>query len=153
MRKILPVVVCLLLVAVSTPNAFSGSLQDPKSPESLLPLLGAPEPTRMACTRGWRANDDYITTAKDTPVTFSPLVNDDDTPQQNFGGIISGPQHGTAEVVGLDAITYTPDPGYTGTDSLIYSHIGCLQCFGSGPSAWCAEPSDDTATVYITITN
>lgn len=136
-----------LLLAVS---AFAGGLQDPKS--SVSPL-GAPAPVPMSCSLGWNANDDSVTTAKNTPVTFSPLWNDDDTWQQNFGGIISGPQHGTAVAVGLDGIQYTPDAGYTGSDSLTYSHIGCMQCSGEGWSTWCSEPSSDTATVYFTVTN
>jgi hypothetical protein len=106
-----------------------------------------------SCSLGWNANDDYISLAKNTSTTFSPLWNDDDTPQQNFDGILSGPQHGTAEIVGLDGIKYTPNPGYTGSDSIVYGHIGCLQCADSGWSAWCAEPSSDTATIYITVTN
>jgi hypothetical protein len=157
MKKIIPLVALFLLCSVSATGAFAGSLHEPKSPEnaaeSISPLLGTPVPTRMACSRGSNANDDYVTTAKDTPVTFSPLWNDSDTPQQNFGGIISGPQHGTAEQVGLDAIKYTPATGYTGSDSITYLHIGCLQCSGSGSSAWCSEPSEDSATVYITVTN
>lgn len=148
-------VTSFLLLSVSTPAAFSGSLQERESPESpavtTLPLLGAPAPVEKVCQRGWNANDDYIKTAMNTPVTFSPLENDSDTVQQNFGGIISGPSYGTAKQVGLDTITYTPNSGFTGTDSFTYHHIGCYQCSGSGISAWCSEPSDDFATVYITV--
>lgn len=153
----MPLVASFLLISVSAPNAFSGSPEPPKSPESpavsISPLLGAPEPTRVACSIGWNANDDYVSTPRNTTVNISPLANDADTPQQNFGGIIDGPYHGTAVQVGLDTIQYTPDAGYTGSDTITYSHIGCLQCFGSGSSAWCSEPSDDTATIYITVTN
>lgn len=139
----------------------SGSSASPVS-DSILPTITAPEisllpgiptPQQKACSIGWRAEDDYVTTAKNTVVTFSPLANDSDTPQQNFGGIIYGPSNGTAQVVGLDGIRYTPNTGYTGSDSLVYEHIGCLQCFGSGFSAWCSEPSSTFVTVYITVTN
>lgn len=151
------VAVSFLLAAVSASDAFAGALdasKPPVNPEiSISQLPGVPTPVLMACSLGWNANDDSVTTAKNTSVTFSPLWNDDDTPQQNFGGIISGPQHGTAEMVGYDAIRYTPSAGYTGSDSLTYSHIGCLQCFDDGWGAWCSEPSSDTATVYITVTN
>ncbi|HEX7186013.1 MAG TPA: Ig-like domain-containing protein [Thermoanaerobaculia bacterium] len=155
MKSIMLLVASFLLVSVSASNAFSGSLDDSKSPESpavsTSPLLGVPAPTRMVCRVGWRANDDYIGTAKDTAVTFSPLSNDDDTPQQNFGGILSGPQHGTTEQVGLDSIKYIPATGYTGSDYFTYLHIGCLQCYGDGWSSWCSEESNDVATVYITV--
>jgi len=152
-KNIMPLVASFLLVSVSAPYAFSESRQDSKSPESpavsISLLLGAPEPMRMTCQLGWNANDDYVTTAKNTAVTFSPLWNDHDTEQQNFGGIFSNPQHGTAEQVGLDAVKYTPAAGYTGSDSFTYQHIGCVQCF----DGWCAEESSDIATVYITVTN
>lgn len=154
-KNVLPLVALFLLFSV--PALSAESLQEPKSPEgpaaSASLLLGVPEPTKMSCSIGWNANDDSVTTAKNTAVTFSPLWNDDDTPQQNFGGIISGPANGTAVQVGLDGIRYTPNTGFTGSDSITYSHIGCLQCSGSGWQGWCSEPSDDTATIYITVTN
>ena len=157
MKNIIPLVALVLLFSVSSPNAFSGALEEPRSPESpavsISPLVGAPTPIKMSCSIGWNANDDYVTTAKNTAVNITPLANDADTPQQNFGGIIDGPYHGTAVQVGLDGIRYTPAANYTGSDTITYQHIGCLQCFGSGSSAWCSEPSDDTATIYITVTN
>jgi hypothetical protein len=155
-NNIVPLVASFLLFSISAPNTSPGSLDNSRSPEnpavSISPLLGTPKPARMACSIGWNANDDYVTTAKNTPVTFSPLWNDDDTPQQNFGGVTSSPHHGTLEQVGLDALKYTPASGYTGSDSFTYQHIGCLECFCDW-SCWCAEPSEDTATVYITVTN
>lgn len=147
------VVASFLLLSVSAsaePPQGLRSLQPPADPA---PFLGTPKPVQKSCSLGWNANDDYISLAKNTSKTFSPLWNDDDTPQQNFGGIISGPLNGTAVVIGLDGIKYTPNPGYTGSDTIVYSHIGCVQCADSGWNAWCSEPSDDTATIYITVTN
>lgn len=155
MKNFMPVFASALLFSVLVPGAPSASSTDSKPLESpgKLTLPGIPAPMAMACQVGWRANDDYVTTAKDTPVTISPLANDDDNNQQNFGGIYSPPQHGTAEQVSLDHVKYTPNPGFTGTDSFTYEHIGCLQCYGEGRNSWCSEPSWDIATVYITVTN
>lgn len=116
--------------------------------------VGIQDAADMACSR-LRSNpvDDYWSTPKNTSITASPLANDPDNEQQNFGGIMSGPSHGTAEVVGLDAVKYTPNTNYVGSDSFTYMHIGCLQCSGSGSSAWCSEPDSDIATVFITVTN
>jgi hypothetical protein len=50
--------------------------------------------------------------------------------------------------VGIDAVKYTPDTGFTGTDSFNHTHKGCLQCF----NGWCSEPDFDVGTVYITVT-
>jgi hypothetical protein len=128
----------------------------PETPEEGAVTLdvGIQEAADMACSR-LRSNpvDDYWSTPKNTPITASPLANDPDNEQQNFGGIVSGPSHGTAEVIGLDAVKYTPSTNYVGSDSFTYMHIGCLQCSGSGWSAWCSEPDSDIATVHITVTN
>lgn len=153
MKKFMPMVVLLLLISAPVSHALSGSFLDSKPPESTPPLLRAPAPMQTSCTVGWNAYDDYVTTAKNTPITFSPLANDDDTFQQNFAGISSGPSHGTAVQVGLDSVEYTPAPGYTGSDSFTYRHVGCVQCAGEWWSSWCAEESMDSATVYITVTN
>lgn len=126
------------------------------NPEDGAPALdvGVQAAANMACSRlPSNPVDDYWSTPKNTPITASPLANDPDNEQQNFGGIVSGPSHGTAEVIGLDAVKYTPSTNYVGSDSFTYMHIGCLQCSGSGWSAWCSEPDSDTATVYITVTN
>lgn len=112
--------------------------------------IGIQEAADMACSRLIpHANDDYWTTAKNTPITASPLANDPDNEQQNFGGITSGPSHGTAQVVGLDAVKYTPNTNYVGSDSFNYLHVGCLQCF----QGYCSEPETDEGTVHITVTN
>ena len=157
MKNILSLVASLLLLSLSSPNAFSESLQESKSPEgsavSILPGLGTPAPIWNVCQVGWNANDDYVSVAKNSSVTFSPLANDSDTVQQNFGGIMSPPQNGTAVQVGLDTVQYTPNAGFTGSDSFTYEHIGCYQCYGEGRTSWCSEPSVAYPTVYITVTN
>lgn len=110
--------------------------------------IGLPAPEKMACVRQRaQANDDYWTTTVNTPITASPLVNDPDTPQNNLGGF-GQPSHGTTELVGIDAIKYTPDTGFTGNDSFTYTHVGCLQCF----NGFCSEPDYDQGTVHITVT-
>jgi len=110
--------------------------------------IGLPQPAKMACVRQRaQANDDYWTTTKNTPITASPLANDPDTPQNNLGSF-GQPSHGTTELVGLDAIKYTPDTDFVGNDSFTYIYIGCLQCF----NGFCSEPDSDQGTVYITVT-
>ena len=109
---------------------------------------GLPKPEAQTCVvQPAQANDDYWTTSKNTPITASPLANDPDTPQQNLGGF-GQPDHGTTASAGIDAITYTPDTDYVGSDSFIYTYRGCLQCF----NGWCSEPDFDIGTVHITVT-
>ena len=82
-------------------------------------------------------------------MTFRPLDNDTDTPQNDLVSF-GQPAHGTAELFGgIDGIKYTPNTGYTGSDSFTYTLFGCLQCFQGG----CTEPEFDEGTVYITVTN
>lgn len=135
-----------VLLAVLFPFAAAATPAAPQSPQA---ALGVPAPSARACSVVYPvAGDDYVSTSRNTPVTFSPLVNDTDTPENDlvwFGQ----PSHGTAELVGIDAIKYTPDTGYTGSDSFTYTLFGCLQCF----QGWCSEPEYDEGTVYITVTN
>jgi len=68
--------------------------------------------------------DDYATTNEDTQTDIDILENDSD-PQNNFDlnslAIISDPIHGTASVDNITGIlTYNPDPGYHGQDTLQY---------------------------------
>ncbi|HEX5718303.1 MAG TPA: Ig-like domain-containing protein [Thermoanaerobaculia bacterium] len=147
MNVLLLAVVSFPLVLVpSNPGTVAGTPEAAQSPHA---SLGVPEPEARACSVVWPvAGDDYVSTTLNTPVTFRPLDNDTDTPEQDLLSF-EQPAHGTAERVGLDAIKYTPATGYTGSDSFTYTLFGCLQCFQGG----CTEPEFDEGTVYITVTN
>lgn len=93
-----------------------------------------------------QAGDDFVTTSRNTSVTFSPLWNDSDTPAQDLVSF-GQPSHGTVVSVGVDALRYTPDPGYVGSDSFSYLLGGCLQCYEGG----CTEPEFAEATVHISV--
>ncbi len=142
----------LALVWVHPGTASSTKSQAPRTPapsEINLIEIGIPKTVEKACRVVIPvAADDYVNTAKNTPVTFSPLWNDTDTPAQDLNSF-SQPQHGTVELVGIDALKYTPDAGYVGSDSFSYVLGGCLQCF----NGWCSEPEVDDGMVYITVTN
>lgn len=73
------------------------------------------------------ANDDEATTNADTPVTVDVLANDTygDEPVSlsDLDGpptIETQPQNGTVAVNADGTITYTPNPGFTGTDTFEY---------------------------------
>lgn len=152
------VAVSCLLIPVSahseTPAPGAPAAGKEGAIEIHLPALGIPKPTEKACSVVYPvAQDDYVTTSVNTPVAFRPLDNDTDTPDQDLKSF-SQPQHGTVVLSGgIDGMTYTPDPGYVGSDSFTYTLGGCLQCSGSGWNAWCSEPEFDEGTVYITVTN
>lgn len=136
---------------------MSGSTQKTVTGPSTSVVLPAPwrvpKPTVMSCQVVYPvAGDDYVTTAQNTATTFSPLYNDTDTFDQDLWGF-DQPAHGTVVQVGLDALRYTPNSGYVGSDSFTYTLGGCAQCYGSGWEAWCAEPASTTGYVYITVTN
>ena len=67
------------------------------------------------------AEDDAATTAADTPVTIAVLANDSDPDGDPLTvGDLSDPAHGSAAVNPDQTVTYTPDPGFVGSDSFTY---------------------------------
>ena len=88
------------------------------------------------------AINDSETTPEDTPITFDPTSNDTD-PDGDLDPtsvtILINPSGGTATVNPDGSITYTPDPDFSGGDSLVYE-----VCDATG--------SCDTATVALTVT-
>lgn len=67
------------------------------------------------------AGEDSAETARDTAVDIAVLGNDSDTDGDAFGiDAIGAPSNGTAAAVG-DSIRYTPDTGFSGTDSFTYT--------------------------------
>jgi gliding motility-associated-like protein len=91
------------------------------------------------------ANADVVAVAVGTSVTTNVLANDQ---AANFGGVLvvstlaitNAPLNGTAKVNADGTITYTPKPGFVGTDVLTYTI-----CDNSQP-ALCK-----TAKVYYTV--
>jgi YD repeat-containing protein len=68
------------------------------------------------------ANPYSVGTVSGTPVTFDPRTNDSDP--NNLPLTITGvgtPQHGAATINSGASITYTPQSGYTGTDTFSYT--------------------------------
>jgi hypothetical protein len=67
------------------------------------------------------AVDDSATTQQDTPVTINVLSNDTDQDGDRLSVTnVSDPPHGSVTNNGT-SVTYTPDGGYTGTDTFTYT--------------------------------
>ena len=93
--------------------------------------------------------NDQFTTVEDTPVNMDVLANDSD-PIDPLGNmdttsvvVIAGPSNGVAVVLSNGTIDYTPDPNFTGSDTLLY--VACDD--GNSPPGIC-----DTAQVVILVT-
>ncbi|NGF75955.1 tandem-95 repeat protein [Fluviicola sp. SGL-29] len=90
------------------------------------------------------ANDDTATTDEDTPVVIDVPSNDTDADgnlDEASVTVVTPPTNGTAIVNPVTGeITYTPNPGFSGTDTLIYSICD------TGMPVLC-----DTAVVVITV--
>ena len=91
------------------------------------------------------ANGDVATTTEDTPVVIPVPSNDTDS-NGNLDNtsvtVTNPPSHGTATIDPVTGeITYTPNPNFNGTDTLIYSICD------TGMPVIC-----DTALVIITVT-
>ncbi len=70
------------------------------------------------------ANNDSVTTAEDTAVTFSLLSNDSDVDgslDSTSVLITADPAHGSVIANGDGTVTYTPETGYHGSDSFTYT--------------------------------
>ena len=90
-------------------------------------------------------DDEYYTTAG-TGVSANVLDNDTDnqgdTQVVTDASPISGPNNGSVTLNADGSFTYTPDAGFVGTDSFVYSIVD-----SGDPQA------TDTATVYIYVDN
>jgi hypothetical protein len=85
------------------------------------------------------ANDDSLTTVADTSITANVLANDSDPDGDTLTiTSITDPANGSATSNGNGSVTYTPDPGFVGSDSFDYTASD-----GKGGS--------DTATVSVTV--
>ncbi len=105
-------VVAITVVASSTP---------PSSPSpTATPGPGGSQPANTPPA----ARDDMVITLQDTPVEINVLTNDSD-PDGSLNPasvtVMSGPGHGATAVDATNGqITYTPAPGYVGSDTFTY---------------------------------
>ncbi len=85
------------------------------------------------------AADDSTSTFREMPVVINVLANDSDIEGDALTvAALAGPQNGTADINPDQTVTYTPDPGFSGVDSLTYR-------------AFDGEAESNTATVTITV--
>ncbi len=67
------------------------------------------------------AIDDAAVTEADSPVTIQVTANDTDVDGDPLTvGLVTSPANGAIAVNGDGTLTYTPNPGFTGNDSLTY---------------------------------
>lgn len=103
------------------------------------------------------ANDDEATTNANTPVTVDVLANDTlgDEPVtlSDLDGpptIETQPQNGTVAVNADGTITYTPNPGFTGTDTFEY-RITTPEPEPSCPEIWSSNGGFEMAELWSQI--
>ncbi|WP_425100643.1 Ig-like domain-containing protein [Tropicibacter sp. S64] len=106
------------------------------------------------------AFDDTETTTVATPVTLDPTLNDLDAedPTSALTVLSVGtPANGTAVLNGNGTVTYTPNPGFTGTDSFTYElrdtgglgDQGTVTVTVNPPANTAPDAIDDSASTYI----
>lgn len=85
-----------------------------------------------------QANPDSASTSVGTPVAIDVLANDSD-PEGGALTLVSvtTPANGSASFSGNGPVTYTPNPGFTGTDTFQYT---------------VRDPQGNTATAVVTVT-
>jgi YD repeat-containing protein len=95
--------------------------------------------TQTGTNRPPQANNDWVSLAENTPLTFDPRVNDTDPDGDALTITAVGiPVHGTATKTST-SVTYTPTTAYSGTDSFGYTISD-------------SHGSTASATVYTTVT-
>ncbi len=67
------------------------------------------------------AANDAASTEEDTPVTIAPLANDRDPDADPLTITTAAAQNGTVVVNSNGTVTYTPNPGFNGTDTITYT--------------------------------
>lgn len=91
------------------------------------------------------AVDDLASTNEDKPVTIEVLLNDSDPdsdPLTVLGKVEEeGPGHGTATLdpEGTNLFEYTPDPGFFGEDSFVYTVSDGTGETDTATGAYCLE--------------
>ena len=130
-----------------TPNAgFTGY---DEFPYVAIDATGVSDTSLVTIAVGVPANtaptafEDNLSTDVDTPLTidFADLVGNDvdpDGPDNLYPYAVSAPAHGTLDYNQDDTLTYTPGPGYVGTDTFVYT-------------AYDGEADSTPVTVTITI--
>ena len=67
------------------------------------------------------ANDDSVSTLEDVPVTVTVLANDSDPDGDSLTAVlVNEPSNGTLDLNADGSFTYTPNPGFIGTDTFTY---------------------------------
>jgi len=95
------------------------------------------------------AADDFITVVENSNVNFDPLADNgngvDTDPESQPLEVLSvtAPANGTAVLNGDGTVTYTPAPGYFGTDQFTYTMRDNADCTFTS--------EQDTATVYVAV--
>jgi len=90
------------------------------------------------------ANPDFVNTPANSPIKYDVLVNDFGNLNPSSISIGASPSHGNVLVNGDGSITYTPNSGFSGTDTYTYS-----VCDQASPNPTCSN----FATVTVTIGN
>jgi large repetitive protein len=67
------------------------------------------------------AGNDSASTAEDTPVTISPLANDNDPDGDPLTITSAAALNGTVVINANGTVTYTPNPGFNGSDTITYT--------------------------------
>ncbi len=115
-------------------DTFDYTIEDPSGGTSTATVTVVVEDPNTAPT----ANDDADTTDIDTPVVITVLGNDTDPESDPL--TVTGttdPANGSVVVNGDGTVTYTPDTGFTGTDTFDYT---------------IEDPSGGTSTATVVVT-
>ncbi|OUS27319.1 hypothetical protein A9Q99_15005 [Gammaproteobacteria bacterium 45_16_T64] len=95
------------------------------NPKHGIPLIALAAAMSSVAEAAVTANDDTASTSENTPVTIDVLANDTSDIEGRglflTNAVVTQPEHGRVDLdEELDIHIYTPDEGYTGTDTFTY---------------------------------
>ncbi|KUF08868.1 hypothetical protein AVJ23_20485 [Pseudoponticoccus marisrubri] len=121
------------------PAMISYTIEDPEGNSATGEVAVTVEPENGGGDNAPDAVDDTGSTTAGTPVNIDVLANDSDPEGQDFFTIdTSDPANGTAAIGAGGSVDYTPDDGFTGTDTFTYTIAD-------------DDGLTDTATVTVTV--
>jgi subtilisin family serine protease len=116
-----PIVYCESALGLRESNDPGGNPQDADGDGTVDALDACPEDPDNACATNAApvATSGTATVAHDTPTEITLAASDDDGDSLTYS-IVSGPTNGSLGAVSGNKVTYTPNAGYSGSDSFSF---------------------------------
>ena len=117
------VIAFTFLSPMNQPTNIDQQAPPTQSPASLTPPIPTDNTEQIVTNQPPVANDQSVTTDVNKPVDIRLTASDLDKNDRLIAKTVALPSHGTLSDINQDTgvVTYTPNPGFTGTDSFTFN--------------------------------